>query len=120
MSAFIKRRTLLFFNRKVSQSKSQSSAKIYFKTLRNFAVHFSARRADKAQRVRLYKTADTAFFLTAKFRKVNRRVSQRYILKLCVTLRELCETLRSARRADKAQRVRRFISIRAESAPYQN
>jgi len=36
-----------FFNRKVSQSKSQSSAKIYFKTLRNFAgtlrnfaVHF--------------------------------------------------------------------------------
>ncbi|OQX09754.1 MAG: hypothetical protein BWK80_46545, partial [Desulfobacteraceae bacterium IS3] len=26
-----------FFNRRVSQSKSQSSAKIYFKTLRNFA-----------------------------------------------------------------------------------
>ncbi|OQX23910.1 MAG: hypothetical protein BWK80_23575, partial [Desulfobacteraceae bacterium IS3] len=30
----------------------------------------------------------------AEFRKVNRRVPQRYILKLCVTLRELCETLR--------------------------
>ncbi|OQX10650.1 MAG: hypothetical protein BWK80_45540 [Desulfobacteraceae bacterium IS3] len=35
-----------------------------------------------------------AFFLTAKFRKGNRKVSQRYILKLCETLRELCATLR--------------------------
>ncbi|OQX23418.1 MAG: hypothetical protein BWK80_26140 [Desulfobacteraceae bacterium IS3] len=39
-------------------------------------------RADKAQRVRRF-----CFFLTAEFRKVNRKVSQRYILKLCATLR---------------------------------
>jgi len=38
-------------------------------------------------------------FFNRKDRKVNRKVTQRYILKLCVTLR-------SARRADKAQRVR--------------
>jgi len=34
------------------------------------------------------------FFKTAEFRKGKRRVPQRYILKLCETLRELCETLR--------------------------
>ncbi|OQX25346.1 MAG: hypothetical protein BWK80_16080 [Desulfobacteraceae bacterium IS3] len=90
----------LFFNRKVSQSKSQSSAKIYFKTLRNFAgtlrnfaVHFSARMADKAQRVRLFFLTQRVhlFFLTI----LNSQFSIKKACDFHTVLSELSEKVRS-------------------------